>query len=401
MGIKSKVTIVLLDVNNYAQWSFSMKNLLTVEGVWKFVSMETVPDTDKADDAKALSLICLHVEPHHYATLQHLQTAKEAWDTLAAIFKAKSNAMQLLLKRQLNDLKKAPTEAMTQYVARARGIRDQLSACGFNIKDQELILPLLNGLPRVYDTAVTILSTADTQYTLDDLLTKLLIVEQHIQTSEGDNDKALYSNASNQRRQNFNSIKPSYNSRPSGGRFSSNFSKDKRECFYCGIPGHIKKDCRKLARDIANKRHRNSSPNVSSINSNGSKDIILVATNTENAHFAANEWILDSGASKHITSNANILINPRQLHGHQVTWGNGSASEAPMIGDVAITNLPGMQDTALYLTDVLYVPKCPVPNLLSIKRATKGGASFVFEGNHCNIFFANKLLTTATTKGNL
>jgi hypothetical protein len=119
------------------------------------------------------------------------ETAREAWDTLAKIYKAKSNAMKLQLKRELNALKKDAAEPLTMYVGRAKNLRDQLKAAGSDIKDEEVALSLLAGLPSEYETIVTVLEASDGKLDLDNMLSKLLPVEQRVKPEE---TKAYFSN---------------------------------------------------------------------------------------------------------------------------------------------------------------------------------------------------------------
>ena len=67
---------------------------------------------------------------HHLPSLGQRETAKAAWDALEAVYKAKSMARRVALKREMNSLKKAADEPMTKYVARAKELRDQLAAAG-------------------------------------------------------------------------------------------------------------------------------------------------------------------------------------------------------------------------------------------------------------------------------
>ena len=60
---------------------------------------------------------------------QHIQrskTAKEAWDSLAAIFKTKGTALKLRLRRDLSSFKMAAGEPLTKYFARAKALQDKL-----------------------------------------------------------------------------------------------------------------------------------------------------------------------------------------------------------------------------------------------------------------------------------
>ena len=57
---------------------------------------------------------------HHLNTVEQAGTAKGLWETFQPTYKAKSNANRIALRKQLNTLKKLPSEPITKYVDRAK-----------------------------------------------------------------------------------------------------------------------------------------------------------------------------------------------------------------------------------------------------------------------------------------
>ncbi len=76
-----------------------------------------------------------------------------------ATFTAQNNARRLLLGQKLNSLKKAPTESIEEFVARAKELATNLEAIGHKPEDSKVSLSLLAGLPKEYSVLVTILGT--------------------------------------------------------------------------------------------------------------------------------------------------------------------------------------------------------------------------------------------------
>ena len=147
-----------LDVDNYATWAMQMKFYLITKKLWKAISGATADERNEAD-AMALAYIGLSVRAHHLPVIARSETAKEAWETLEKLYKDKSNAKRLQLKRELTQLQMAAGESVIKYVARAENIRDQLQAAGTEVTSDDLVLSVLSGLPREYDTIVTYSST--------------------------------------------------------------------------------------------------------------------------------------------------------------------------------------------------------------------------------------------------
>jgi galactitol-specific phosphotransferase system IIB component len=390
-----KISIEQLDVDNYGTWSVRMRYLLLHKGLWTSVT-EDEPRDDGADQ-KALALIGLSVKDHHLSTLAECKTSKEAWDALAGVYKAKSNAKRLQLKRELNALKKDPAEPLTKYVGRAKDIRDQLRAAGYAVKDEEVALSTLAGLPDEYDIIVTMLENTDETLDMDDMLAKLLTVEQRMATKL--DEKALFTGAGGQQ------------------RHGEVRSVDQRECFYCGKKGHIKRDCHQKMRDDeersrqarrATGEHAEQANLMLGVRSgryeqaaSGRGDewgvhAMALSARTELANIVEQgSWVLDSGATNHITNDYKRLINVRKTDdGTVITMANGRKEIVSAVGDVVLSELDGLKLDRIILKDVLCVPMAEY-NLLSVACAVSKGANFEFGAESCKVSKGNVVIAEA------
>lgn len=235
----SSIPIELLDIDNYATWETRMKFLLITKGLWTAIEADD-GRVDPDIDQRALATIGLFVKEHHLTTLKRCGTAKEAWRQLEAVYQAKSNARRLHLKKEVAQLKMVKGEALTKYAARAVDIQDQLRAAGHEISDQEVAWAVLAGLPADYDMMVTVLTATESEVRVEDILPKLLQVEQQLR-AEVEDERALTARHGGGHGGGYGGGNP--------GRRGHRGGADNRTCYYCGKVGHIKRDCRKMKQD--------------------------------------------------------------------------------------------------------------------------------------------------------
>ena len=131
----------------------------------------------RTSDAKALAYIGMTLTEQYLPTFSECETAKQAWDAFGNLFRNKSQARRMQLKADLSSLSKQPGEPLVKFFARAKHLKSQLLSVGTTLADDELALSVLNGLPAEYKTLRTVLTATESSLNLDDLLPKLLVVE--------------------------------------------------------------------------------------------------------------------------------------------------------------------------------------------------------------------------------
>ena len=349
-----KSTLSQLDDDNYGNWRTRILAGLTIKGLKHAISVDA--DVDEDDDDKARSYLILSCKDHLLPFIKDLDTARAIWVKLESIYQASSKAKVNEVRRQLSGLKKSPKESVSRYISRAELLRDQLLAAGGSLDTIDLISVILAGLPKDYDTCVQILEASREELVLSDIHAKLLVAEQRLQKSksESEADATAFSVASPV-------PAPASTTAGNGGRSSS--SKD-RTCFYCNKPGHIAKDCRKKKRDKAKEVGGGSYASAVALNTTGHACLALPDTSGQPV------WIVDSGATHHMTGDLSLLDDVIPVSGPAIRYADGVSRSATMKGR---TYLDGEGD-CMPLEDVYYVPDAKV-NLVSVSILVQRGAT--------------------------
>eukprot|EP00877_Chromochloris_zofingiensis_P012352 jgi/Chrzof1/7370/Cz02g21100.t1 len=228
-----------------------------------------ITNAEDANSDKALASITLAVEDHFLPTVYKAASAKAAWDALEALFQQRSVANQLNLTQELNNLTLQPGEAITQLLARARIIWEQLKAAGIDKSEQEVALSVLSGLPADFNTLVTVLQNQSGPLTLGGIQKAVLTEQQRANkvgasTSTAASTKAFYTqNGPNRGRLGDSGTRTSNFNQGNG----NTKQQEQRKCYYCGKKGHLKRDCRKKKADEEGRRA--AWPQYQGFNNNG------------------------------------------------------------------------------------------------------------------------------------
>ena len=128
---------------------------------------------------------------------------------------------------------------------------------------------------------------------------------------------------------------------------------------------------------------------------------MFVATVGLKADTQSNDWIIDSGASRHMTFESSVLHAYKDFETPEpVGLGDGRTVSAIGVGKVKVTTqLHNGERVVCWMTDVLYVPKL-TNNLFSAHAATSKGNTVSFKHTDCCIWNKNrKVIGTGSSLG--
>ncbi|CAN6675772.1 unnamed protein product [Malus baccata var. baccata] len=127
------------------------------------------------------------------------RTAFEAWSSLVDRYASVSKSRVNHLKTELHTIQKG-TDSVDKYLLRLKTIRDQLTAAGELISDNDIIIAGLAGLPKEFSVIRTIILARESAITLKEFRAQLLGAEKEIDGElnlVSQNMSALYVNGVN------------------------------------------------------------------------------------------------------------------------------------------------------------------------------------------------------------
>lgn len=370
--MSEKFSFAKLNNENYFVWKYRMEMLLIKEGLWSAISIDkpepVTPEWIKTDN-EARAYISLLVADNQLNHVRSASTARIAWNQLKEYHERASLSNKVRIMREICSLKLSEGGDAELHISRMTELFAKLSALGEKLSDNWVVAMLLSSLPRSYDTLITALETRPENDLTISLVQSKLLEENQKKSKQLPSETALKSAAESRSfKKNFNTV----------------------ECFFCKKKGHQKRDCRQY-KDWLNKNPQKQVNTVQEQN--------FVFT-TPHEKFSS-EWIVDSGASCHISREKQSFVNLNVNARGQVMVGNGASISAEGRGECRIQfinedNVPSSE----ILSDVYYIPKM-TGNLLSVRQLAEKGYDLMFTSTGCEINKNGKNLAVADMRSGL
>lgn len=377
--------------SNYELWKFQVQILLEEKGALKIATGEDPKPaaTDRPDDTKSQEawtkkdvigkrIIFTTLEKTIMPSIMSCNSSAEMWVRLKNLYGRNQEEQKQELIREFFSIKFERGTPMTQHVSKIQNIFAQLKAVDQTVSDEMLMSKILTTLPESMESFVTswdVLSI--NEKTVERLVSKLLLAEERLKTSS-----------------------------ESGVAFSTSSS---LSCYRCHQVGHLKRNCTTvlkcencgkghLTQYCRNKKGENSTSTCSICNkgnhstekcwhnkanqkgnakknkqnSKGEKGVAFSLNKIKTDGVESDEWIVDSGATSHLTNNLTDLSDVKNANIEIGVAKKGNSLNITKIGQVCADECS--------LTKVLFSDEA-AGNLLSVKAITEKGGTVLFTEN--------------------
>ncbi|RVW80264.1 Retrovirus-related Pol polyprotein from transposon RE2 [Vitis vinifera] len=350
----------LVGSENYLSWSASVELWFMGQGYEDhLVTQEAdIPEVDRVQwrkiDAQLCSVLWQSVDPRILLHLQAYKTCFKFWTQAKGLY---TNDIQRLYKF-------LTVMPLTPDVGAQQTQLDKFF----------MVLTLIGLRPDLEPIRDQILGSSSVP-SLDDVFARLLrISSTQTLPSDSASDSSMLVSQTTSR----------------GGRSGTRGRGQRPHCTYCNKLGHTRDRCYQLhgrpprtahmaqssdsplSQPPSSSASQTSQASIASVAQPGNASACLTHTSS------LGPWILDSGASDHLSGNKDLFSSITTTSDlPTVTLANGSQTVAKGIGlALPLPSLP--------LTSVLYTPECPF-NLISISKITRT--------LNCSITFSDKFVT--------
>lgn len=409
-GSSSVDKLEKLKENNYQFWSFQMKMFLQSRDLWEVVVGEKPQEAgeepiepmeaggEEADEAarraaheealrahrerarvfnewrrkdgKAMNFIALGIDRSNANLIYHLDSGAEAWKVLKGYHMVTSLGNKLRTKKKLYSMKIQVGASMRDHLNEMTELFNKVAEIDGPVPEDQQVTTILSSVEPEYEALTTaIMAWSDERLTVQGVKDRLIEEwEKKKELAVAKEKEVAFAGEAKP--------KPTFS------------------CYGCKMPGHIRRNCPQAKEeDLRGKLNK--------IRANKAAEEGKDYTNCLfNELETINGWIIDSGASSHMTPKKNLFSEINTNHKSDVIVANGQVIEAKGIGSVDINVKSGEKSfMTLKLNNVLWVPDLD-GNLFSVRKFTSEGNKMKFDHEKVYLERSNETQAIGTMKQN-
>ncbi|KAF7129215.1 hypothetical protein RHSIM_Rhsim10G0143100 [Rhododendron simsii] len=259
---------------------------------------------------KTIGLICQWLDDgvfHHVSTET---SAYDLWKKLESLYDRKSATNKVFLFKKLVNLIYKEGKSIAEHLNEMNSIFNQLAPMKIVFDDELQALMLLSSLPETWETLVVTVSNSapDGVVFMSQVTSSLLNEETRRKFTGSSHSEAFVVNLRGRSRGR--SSTPHNRDQSCGSSRGRSPSKQDIGCHYCKKKGHMKRECLKLKFKEENrvKHDDKNQENTTAVSSDGEL-VVVCDENCVNLVSQDTNWVIDSGASFHVTSRADFFTS--------------------------------------------------------------------------------------------
>ena len=302
---------------DFALWKLRMQVVFMGKSVWSVVgpvepSGDETPAQTEAKKAKAIMLLvnALGDTPLRAVMAEGADCPRKMWRKLESRYASTSETAHLTVATNIANKKLAPGGNVMGYMAELDALYDRLESMGEVTSDRTKIAKLLTSVPDEYSSISAALRTQV-------------------------NDERTWNEVQDLMQDEYERIEQL--NKAKGGRSAGSkvlYTREQRRnviCHKCGKKGHIKKYCKSNAGysddggdgdGKKGSRGRDPDPGSASAKKVSSTEIRLLMAQSD-AGSVGTEFVLDSGASRHMVISSEMLCNVKKGPKHEIFTASG------------------------------------------------------------------------------
>lgn len=381
----ARMNLEKFDGNNFRQWKFQIKCALKAKGIDIDTPKPAINSVEwLKNDGMAMFILTSSMDFKQITLVENCETAKEIMTKLESIYEQKSELCKMLIHEKFYQYKMAGSDSVAQHISKVETLAKQLKESGESVSEMAIITKILGTLPLKYRYLRQAWMSLDpTQQTLNNLTARLLDEEASLASVE-EQETALLVVNKGWKKQNMKQHESGASG--SSGLNQNKNTKHRFECYNCGKRGHFAKECR-----FPNKS-KQKKPTPPS-------DMLAFNVEVDCHNTEENSWILDSGASAHMTYRKDFFVELFECDQKSLTLGNQQVIEVLGIGKVLIKRYVNGQWINSELHSVLYVPSLR-RNLFSEGVIIRQNYSIIKKNLNALIYKENDIVMSAKIKEN-
>ncbi len=378
---------------NWNVWSGVLSAILELNEVDSILSYDSVPSGVDQDDwssiqKKTKAYLRLYCALDVYSTVESdvdYPSFKDKYDHLRDTYGGVGSTAVFNLWIELTQARLDEGSPLAPQLAKLNEARVKLSNASMGVSDIQYCLILLHALPRSYEVVASTLLASGPASSLkhSEIIARVL------------NEEGRKSGPST----SLNAARAPIKSGKKKKKDHSNLT-----CHYCNKKGHIQPDCRKKKKDEADKKKDDGNadsgkkaanahvliPNTASIEEvNDELNVALYAA-------ASVRWMMDSGATHHMSPHRSDFADYSQCHG-TVRLGDKSTVDQVGVGSVVVKTSRG---TRITLANVLHIPEIKT-RFLSTCALVQRGATVLFDQGSFKIAVNQRCIASGYLEHNL